>query len=121
MLIACLVIILALFANQTVFLILFIDAKRKAATARQAALQYIDKSAEQWARFLLEHLLTEKSKVDEELEGIQKKVAGLSLDYGQAQAAANQINNYAQGIADIFNYDPMEAIQAARERGKECG
>lgn len=51
------------------------------------------------------------------IQEIQEKVQDLSLDYSQAQKAADQINDYANGLMNLFNYDPMDDLKRKRESG----
>lgn len=50
---------------------------------------------------------------DEEIENRFKIIA---LDYSQAQEAANKVNEFATGLASIFDYDPLTAIQKGRNK-----
>ena len=40
---------------------------------------------------------------------MQANLEELKLDYTEAQSAANHINDFAVGLANIFDYDPVEA------------
>lgn len=51
------------------------------------------------------------------IQEIQGKIQDLSLDYSQAQKAADQINDYANGLMNLFNYDPMDNLKRKRESG----
>ena len=51
------------------------------------------------------------------IQEIQEKLQDLSLDYSQAQKAADQINDYANGLMNLFNYDPMDDLKRKRESG----
>lgn len=51
------------------------------------------------------------------IQEIQGKVQDLSLDYSQAQKAVDQINDYANGLMNLFNYDPMDDLKRKRESG----
>ena len=53
------------------------------------------------------------------IQEIQGKVQDLSLDYSQAQKAADQINDYANGLMNLFNYDPMDELKRKRESGDD--
>lgn len=50
---------------------------------------------------------------DEEIENRFKIIA---LDYSQAQEAANKVNEFATGLASIFDYDPLVAIKKGRNK-----
>lgn len=45
----------------------------------------------------------------EEIKTVQANLEELKLDYTEAQSAANHINDFAVGLANIFDYDPVEA------------
>ena len=47
---------------------------------------------------------------------IEERFKILALDYAQAQEAADKVNDFATGLASIFDYDPLEAIKKGRER-----
>lgn len=51
------------------------------------------------------------------IQEIQGNLQDLSLDYSQAQKAADQINDYANGLMNLFNYDPMDDLKRKRESG----
>lgn len=51
------------------------------------------------------------------IQEIQGKLQDLSLDYSQTQKAADQINDYANGLMNLFNYDPMDDLKRKRESG----
>lgn len=51
------------------------------------------------------------------IQEIQGELQDLSLDYSQAQKAADQINDYANGLMNLFNYDPMDDLKRKRESG----
>ena len=53
------------------------------------------------------------------IQEIQGKLQDLSLDYSQAQKAADQINDYANGLMNLFNYDPMDDLKRKRESGDD--
>lgn len=40
----------------------------------------------------------------------------ISLDYSEAQQAANKVNDFASSLASIFDYDPIQAIQRGRKK-----
>ena len=51
------------------------------------------------------------------IQEIQGELQDLSLDYSQAQKAVDQINDYANGLMNLFNYDPMDDLKRKRESG----
>lgn len=49
---------------------------------------------------------------------MQKVCADLQLDYQEAQKAASRVNDFASGLANIFDYDPVAQLKRAREGGR---
>ena len=47
---------------------------------------------------------------------MSEQVKGLLLDYTQAQEAADKVNEFATGLASIFDYDPLVAIKKGRNK-----
>ena len=47
---------------------------------------------------------------------VSEQVKGLLLDYTQAQEAADKVNEFATGLASIFDYDPLVAIKKVRKK-----
>lgn len=52
------------------------------------------------------------------MEELQKVCADLQLDYQEAQKAASRVNDFASGLANIFDYDPVAQLKRAREGGR---
>lgn len=50
------------------------------------------------------------------LERIQKLESGITPDYEQAKAAANAVNDFNRGVANILGFDPMDAVRKQREQ-----
>lgn len=67
-------------------------------------------------------LFTENRETHEQfymlIDALRQSIAGLELDYKEAQEAANSVNDYASSLMNIFNYEPMEAAKKARNGGK---
>lgn len=53
-----------------------------------------------------------------QMEELQKVCADLQLDYQEAQKAASRVNDFASGLANIFDYDPVAQLKRAREGGR---
>lgn len=53
-----------------------------------------------------------------QMEELKKACADLQLDYQEAQKAASHINDYARGLSNIFDYDPVVQLKKAREGGR---
>lgn len=52
------------------------------------------------------------------MEELQRVCADLQLDYQEAQKAASRVNDFASGLANIFDYDPVAQLKRAREGGR---
>lgn len=53
-----------------------------------------------------------------QMEELKKVCADLQLDYQEAQKAASRVNDFASGLASIFDYDPIAQLKKAREGGR---
>ena len=53
----------------------------------------------------------------ESVNELKEKTSGLELDYQEAQKAANKVNDFVSALANIFDYDPILAMQRSREKG----
>lgn len=82
------------------------------------------KGNEEFAHALFDSLL-EKNRAEfkiqhEVIQELEKKVIDkvntLAVDYEEAQQAANKVNEFATGLASIFDYDPLAAIKKGRQK-----
>lgn len=53
-----------------------------------------------------------------QMEELKRVCADLQLDYQEAQKAASRVNDFASGLANIFDYDPVAQLKKAREGGR---
>ena len=53
-----------------------------------------------------------------QMEELKRVCADLQLDYQEAQKAASRVNDFASGLANIFDYDPVAQLKRAREGGR---
>lgn len=58
-------------------------------------------------------------RLQEEVQKFQSTIDTLKLDFSQAQEAATKINDFGASLANIFDYDPVRALQ--KSRSKEAG
>ena len=56
--------------------------------------------------------------LSKQMEELKKACADLQLDYQEAQKAASRVNDFASGLANIFDYDPVAQLKRAREGGR---
>lgn len=53
-----------------------------------------------------------------QMEELKRVCDNLQLDYQEAQKAASHVNDFASGLAHIFDYDPVAQLKRAREGGR---
>lgn len=53
-----------------------------------------------------------------QMEELKRVCDDLQLDYQEAQKAASRVNDFASGLANIFDYDPVAQLKRAREGGR---
>lgn len=119
------------FAMIAMFVLFFLE-KRRSNQRYMAMLQYVDRSAEsvdtncidaakdlidQYAKKIMDDILHSVNQtISEQDVKIQEQLNTLLLDYSQAQAAADRINDFGASLANIFDYDPVRAIQKGRKK-----
>lgn len=119
------------FAMIAMFVLFFLE-KRRSNQRYMAMLQYVDRSAEsvdtncidaakdlidQYAMKIMDDILHSVNQtISEQDVKIQEQLNTLLLDYSQAQAAADRINDFGASLANIFDYDPVRAIQKGRKK-----
>lgn len=125
---------------QIVLFVLYFLEKRYVNHRFSAMLQYIDRKVEDadcWddveanVKELLDvfsEKIERQDSVNEERfkrhhdaimetrNAVSEQVKGLLLDYTQAQEAADKVNEFATGLASIFDYDPLVAIKKGRNK-----
>ena len=47
---------------------------------------------------------------------VNAELGAIRLDYTEAQQAADKVNDFATGLASIFDYDPLKALQKGRNK-----
>lgn len=111
---------------QIVLFVLYFLEKRYVNHRFSAMMQYIDrKVADADCRDEVKDNVNEllnafSKKIDERFERqgkeIAEKVDYLAVSYTEAQQAADKVNEFATGLASIFDYDPLEAIKKGRNK-----
>lgn len=59
-----------------------------------------------------------KKAIKENKGRIEQLEQGCVPDYNEALRAVNAVNEMNSGIANIFGYDPLEALQKSRQEGE---
>jgi hypothetical protein len=123
--------LLAVFALQSAFVIMFFAEKRRSDRRYQAMLDYVHRYVEDVSSSLEEQIIEEKTDTITKVENalgkysadmiqrmadVDKKCEALEMDYSQAQNAAKRINDFGSSLASIFDYDPIKAIQKGRTK-----
>ena len=118
---------------QIVLFVLFFLEKRYVNHRFSAMLQYIDRKVEDAdCREEVEGIVDEMlgdfgEKIDERFKRqtevieefkntVNTQIGGIALDYAEAQQAADKVNEFATGLASIFDYDPLVAIKKGRNK-----
>lgn len=124
--------------SQAVLLCLFVAEKKHNQRRYTAILDYIDRvndgscgametELHELRMKLREHEADNQKSQDElinkftcslqdECQKFQSIIDTLKLDFSQAQEAANKINDFGASLANIFDYDPMRALQKGRNK-----
>lgn len=78
-----------------------------------ARFKAIDESSNKWREDIL---CKTKSIITEHESRTNERLNNMLLDYSQAQEAASRINDFGANLANIFDYDPLKAIQKGRKK-----
>lgn len=146
MVIISIILLAVVLLAQIVLFVLFFVEKRRSVRRNQAMLDYVEKSVEGGvsacqeetaellrgnaenvdARFKAmvesgdkwrEDILRKTQSIITEHESrTNKRLNNMLLDYSQAQEAASRINDFGANLANIFDYDPLKAIQKGRKK-----
>ena len=118
---------------QIVLFVLFFLEKRYVNHRFSAMLQYIDRKVEDagcrgdieesvddmlnaFGEKINERFKRQAEVIDEFKNTVSAQIGGIALDYAEAQQAADKVNEFATGLASIFDYDPLVAIKKGRNK-----
>ena len=118
---------------QIVLFVLFLLEKRYVNHRFSAMLQYIDRKVEDadcreeigesvddmlsaFGEKIDERFKRQTEVIDEFKNTVNDQIGGISLDYAEAQQVADKVNEFATGLASIFDYDPLVAIKKGRKK-----
>ena len=96
----------------------YIDRKVGDADCREEIKETVDDMLSAFGEKLDERFNRQSEAIREFQQNVTEKVNTLSVDYSEAQQAADKVNDFASSLASIFDYDPLEAIK--RGRAKEA-
>ena len=129
-LLSTILLIVCLALQTTIIILLFCERKR---TNRKytAMLEYIDRVNDgacgafetelneyrQKNDALIEKVIQDfRCQLSANYEQMQSQIQGMALDFSHAQNAAQKINDFGASLANIFDYDPLAAIQKNRRK-----
>lgn len=127
------ILLMVVLVAQIVLFALFFLEKRYVNHRFSAMLQYIDRKVEDadcreeieesfgdmlsaFGEKIDERFKRQTDVIDEFKNTVNDQIGGISLDYAEAQQAADKVNEFATGLASIFDYDPLVAIKKGRNK-----
>lgn len=110
-------------AQITLFVLHFLE-RRRSRQRNSAMLTYIDRIVndvktdckDSINKFKIDALEAVQSEFSRQEQSISDRFSKLSVDYTEAQQAADKVNDFASSLASIFDYDPLKAIQKGRKK-----
>lgn len=94
----------------------YIDRKVGDADCREEIEEYVDELLGAFAEKNSERFKRQTEVINEFKNTVNAQLGRIALDYTEAQQAADKVNDFASGLASIFDYDPLEAIQRGRTK-----
>lgn len=124
--IARLIILVLCLIISTTDLVLIIRNSRRSASRSAALVQYVDKTMGAMHTEILNDVNGYVVGMKGSIEDLSADVVGMKAtlddlskgiipDYEEAKRAADATNEFHKGIANILNYNEMEALQRMRE------
>lgn len=121
--ISMILLIVVLLAQITLFVLYFLE-RRRSRQCNSAMLTYIDRTVKDVKtdckdsinKFKIDALEAVQSEFSRQEQSISDRFSKLSVDYTEAQQAADKVNDFASSLASIFDYDPLKAIQKGRKK-----
>lgn len=107
-------------------LVLIIRNSRRSASRSASLVQYVDKTMDAMHTEILNDVNDYVVGMKGSIDGLSADVVGMKAtlddlskgiipDYEEAKRAADATNEFHKGIANILNYNEMEALQRMRE------
>lgn len=94
----------------------YIDRKVEDTDCREEVEETVDDMLSAFGEKLDERFKRQSEVIREFQQNVTEKVNTLSVDYSEAQQAADKVNEFATGLASIFDYDPLVAIKKGRNK-----
>ena len=94
----------------------YIDNKVEDADCREEVKKTVDDMLNAFGEKINERFKRQAEVIDEFKNTVNTQIGGIALDYAEAQQAADKVNEFATGLASIFDYDPLVAIKKGRNK-----
>lgn len=94
----------------------YIDHKVEDADCREDIEESVDDMLNAFGEKINERFKRQTEVIDEFKNTVNAQIGGIALDYAEAQQAADKVNEFATGLASIFDYDPLVAIKKGRNK-----
>ncbi len=94
----------------------YIDRKVENADCREEVEETVDDMLSAFGEKINERFKMQTEAIDEFKNTVNAQVGSIALDYTEAQQAADKVNEFATGLASIFDYDPLVAIKKGRNK-----
>lgn len=94
----------------------YIDRKVEDADCREEIEESVDDMLNAFGEKINERFKRQTEVIDEFKNTVNARIGGIALDYAEAQQAADKVNEFATGLASIFDYDPLVAIKKGRNK-----
>lgn len=94
----------------------YIDRKVEDADCREEIEESVDDMLNAFGEKINECFKRHTEVIDEFKNTVNAQIGGIALDYAEAQQAADKVNEFATGLASIFDYDPLVAIKKGRNK-----
>ena len=102
--------------NRFSAMLQYIDRKVEDADCREEIEESVDDMLSAFGEKIDERFKRQTEVIDEFKNTVNDQIGGISLDYAEAQQAADKVNEFATGLASIFDYDPLVAIKKGRKK-----
>lgn len=94
----------------------YIDRKVEDVDCREEIEESVDDMLDAFGEKINERFKMQTEVIDEFKNTVNAQIGGIALDYAEAQQAADKVNEFATGLASIFDYDPLVAIKKSRNK-----
>ncbi len=94
----------------------YTDRRINECDSKDDVMDCVDDALDTFSEKVNERFKRQTEVIDEFKNTVNAKIGGIALDYAEAQQAADKVNEFATGLASIFDYDPLVAIKKGRNK-----